>query len=70
MEKYLSPAQVCEMVPSLTIDALAQMRYRGDGPRFIKPSARRVVYAESAITEWLNARVHSSTRERVPAEVA
>jgi len=70
VETYLSPEQVCELIPGMSPTLLRQMRYRGDGPRFIKPSPRKVIYTESAIAEYLEARVHSSTRERVPAEVA
>ena len=67
MEKFLSVEAVCEMVPGMNANLLAQMRFRGDGPRFIKPSPRKVVYSESAIVEWLNSREQSSTREAVSA---
>lgn len=70
MEKYLSPEQVCELIPGMTTSLLAQMRFRGDGPQFIKPSPRKVVYTESALAEYLATRTQSSTRERVTAEVA
>jgi hypothetical protein len=52
-ETYLSPAQVCEMIPGMTTGNLAQLRFQGRGPRFIKPSPKVVVYAFSAIQSWL-----------------
>lgn len=67
MDTYLSPDQVCEMVPGLTREGLAQLRFNGTGPRYIKPSPRKVVYSRSAIEEWLTANERTSTREPVSA---
>lgn len=67
MEKYLTPEEVCEVIPGMTKGLLAQMRFRGDGPRFIKPSPRKVVYAESAIAEFLRSRERTSTAEKASA---
>lgn len=67
MEKYYSPAQVCELIPGLTVGNLAQMRYRGVGPRFIKVSPRRVTYSASAIAEYMRSQERQSTGERVSA---
>jgi hypothetical protein len=53
MEKFLTPAQVCERVPGITTGALSQMRYQGTGPRYFKPSHKRVLYSEIDIVEWL-----------------
>lgn len=52
-EQYLTPAQVCERVPGMTTGSLAQMRYLGTGPRYFKPSHKRVLYSESDIVAWL-----------------
>lgn len=50
----LSPEQVCEMVPGMTRRAtLLQMRFKGIGPKFLKPTPRTVVYRESDVIEWL-----------------
>lgn len=62
MEKLLSPAQVCEIVPGLNVHSLAQMRYLGTGPKFIKPTPRKVVYRLSDVEAWLQANEHTSTR--------
>ena len=42
MEKYLSPEQVCELIPGMTKGALAQLRYAGGGPQYRKPTPRTV----------------------------
>ena len=60
-ETYLSPSQVCEMVPGMTKGNLAQLRFQGRGPRFIKPSPKVVVYALSAIEAWLSESERSGT---------
>lgn len=60
-ERYLSPDQVCEIIPGMTRALLGQMRFRGDGPKFIKPSPKKVVYRESAVHEYLLAREQTTT---------
>lgn len=62
MEKYLTPEQVCEIVPGLTVKGLSQMRFRGDGPPYIKPSPKKVIYAESSVHAWLQSNERTSTR--------
>ncbi len=42
---------------------LAQLRFRGAGPKFLKPSPRIVLYRKKDIDEWLENSV------RVPSEV-
>lgn len=59
----LSPDQVCERVPGVTRGNLAQMRYQGTGPKFLKPTPRTVLYRESDILDWLNASERTSTAE-------
>jgi hypothetical protein len=53
MEKYLTPADVVDRVPGTTLGYWAQLRYTGKGPRFVKPSAGKVLYTEAALGEWL-----------------
>ncbi|MEU2895240.1 DNA-binding protein [Streptomyces sp. NPDC006967] len=56
----LSPKQVCAEYPIFpTPAALADRRWRGDGPDYIKTSAARcgrVFYRRSAIEQWLSDR--------------
>lgn len=63
MEELLDAAGVCSQIPGMTPALLAQMRYRGDGPMFLKPTARKVVYRKSDIERWLTSREQQSTRE-------
>jgi hypothetical protein len=67
MERYLDPETVCEIVPGLTKTGLAQMRWRGDGPPYVKPTPKKVVYPETKLYAWLESRVQTSTREAVSA---
>lgn len=61
MEKYLTPDQVCDLVPGMTRSNLAQLRFTGKGPKFLKPTPRTVVYRESDVIEWLEASERTST---------
>ena len=62
-EKYLKPAQVCEIVPGMTTSNLRQLRYLGKGPKFLKPTPRVVVYRESDIIAWLEGSERTGTAE-------
>ncbi len=45
----------------LTAAALAQLRYRGGGPRFYKPLPRKVLYKRSEVIAWIEASAHLTT---------
>ncbi|MBW9118857.1 hypothetical protein JNB63_01995 [Microbacterium trichothecenolyticum] len=60
---WLSPEQVCERVPGLTKVRLQDLRDRGLGPAYQKPTARTVIYRADDVDAWvLSTRV--STREQ------
>ncbi|MCH4209868.1 helix-turn-helix transcriptional regulator [Bifidobacterium sp.] len=42
---------------------LAQLRYTGTGPKFLKPTARTVLYRKGDVDAWLDASVRTSTAE-------
>ena len=46
----------------LSLGALAQLRYTGGGPRFIKLTARAVRYRQSDLDAWIAASARTSTR--------
>ncbi len=46
-----------------TTGALAQLAYQGRGPKFYKPSPRRVYYRKSDLDAWVNANAFTSTGE-------
>lgn len=50
---YLLPETVCEIVPGMTESALAQLRYRGTGPKFLKPTPRTVLYRYQDVIDWI-----------------
>lgn len=57
-ERYLSPAQVCELLPGLTLDVLAARRSKRLAPDYFKPaggadSRSAVLYAESDVRAWI-----------------
>lgn len=58
---YKTPKQISERYPFLTETNLAQMRFKGTGPKFLKPTPRTVVYREADVIEWLEASERTST---------
>lgn len=65
MDKYLSAEQVCDLIPGMTKTALAQLRYSGGGPAYLKPTPKKVIYRESDVRAWLDANVFTRTDQRV-----
>ncbi len=59
---WLSPDQVCAIVPGMTVRHLGYLRTKGQGPRYFKPTSKTVLYAESDIHAWVAAAVRN-TRE-------
>jgi len=65
---FLDQAQTADFL-KLSERTLERMRWKGDGPKFVK-LGRRTVYRQSDLIEWANARVFSSTTEAQLAKVA
>lgn len=61
--EWLSPAQVCEVIPGMTVTLLQRMRDAGKGPRYAKPSAKTVVYARSDVDAYVRSTL-VNTREQ------
>lgn len=55
-----TPAEVAKALHTTTA-SLAQKRYRGDGPRFVRAGRRRVLYRWADIEEWITNSVHTRT---------
>ncbi|MYW66275.1 DNA-binding protein [Streptomyces sp. SID8379] len=57
-DEFLSPKQVADEYPLLgTVAALAERRWRGDGPTYIKTAegrSGRVFYRRTEIEKWLD----------------
>ncbi|WP_367645984.1 helix-turn-helix transcriptional regulator [Paenarthrobacter ureafaciens] len=54
------PAQVAEYLGT-SEGALAQLRYRGLGPRFIKLGSKAVRYRDSDLKRWLDEQTRQQT---------
>jgi hypothetical protein len=55
-----TPAQVAEALHTTTA-SLAQMRYRGHGPKFVRVGRRRVLYRWADVEQYISDSAHSST---------
>lgn len=54
--EYLSPAQVCELVPGMTVSNLRELRKTGKGPAYFKPTGDRghvTLYARADVIAWV-----------------
>lgn len=56
-ERYLTPQDVCDMLPGITLDVLKERRKRRVKPDYFKPTGEEgrgaVLYAESDIIAWV-----------------
>lgn len=68
MSDYLSPEQVCELIPGMTRGNLAQLRHAGGGPVYSKPTPRVVVYARADVQAWIEASKHSRSDQPITAD--
>jgi hypothetical protein len=59
--KFITAAQVCDLIPGMTKSQLAQLRYAGGGPKFFKPTPRLVLYDEADIYDWIDRSAMSIT---------
>lgn len=57
---FIQPAEVTELT-GLSTAALAQLRHRGQGPRFYKPTPRTVLYKREEVIAWLEASAQTAT---------
>lgn len=55
-----TPAQVAKVLHTSEA-SLAQMRYRGDGPIFVRAGRRRVLYRWADVDQWIKESLHSRT---------
>lgn len=61
----IGPEEVCELIPGMTTPKLAQLRFRGEGPAYMKPTAKTVVYDRDEVLTWLRSTSRSGTTEVV-----
>lgn len=65
MTGLLTPEELADEL-GMTVEALAQWRYRGQGPVFIK-EGRFVRYLRTDVDDWLMGRRHDRTDHPVTA---
>lgn len=58
--EYIRPDVVAGMT-GLSVGALAQLRYKGKGPRYYKPTPHQVVYKPAEVIAWMEASVQTGT---------
>ena len=60
-EDFIQPIAVGE-ITGLSVASLAQLRARGRGPKFYKPTPRTVLYKRSEVVAWVEASAQLSTK--------
>lgn len=60
-DKLITPKELAEYLSTTTAN-LAQLRYRGEGPAFIR-AGRSIRYRESTVQEWLDENTYAITHE-------
>lgn len=60
MDEMATPAQVAEAL-HMTEAALAQLRYRGNGPVFARCGRSRVLYRWLDVQKWIEESLHTRT---------
>lgn len=58
--EFIRPADAAE-ITGLSVAALAQLRYRHQGPRYYKPTSHRVYYKRAEVIAWLETGIQTAT---------
>jgi hypothetical protein len=65
--EYLSPKDVCEMIPGMTVANLSELRRTGKGPKYYKPTGlhgKIILYKEVDVRAWIDAGVITTREQR------
>lgn len=57
----MTPEAVCELIPGMSKQKLAQLRFTGDGPAYYKPTPKTVVYSRAQVLAWLEGTMRQGT---------
>jgi hypothetical protein len=63
VDPLLTPGEAAAYA-RLTVGQLAQLRYRGQGPVYLNPTPRRILYRRSDLDTWLYASERQGTGTR------
>jgi predicted DNA-binding transcriptional regulator AlpA len=58
--ELMTPTEVAEWL-GMTAESLAQLRFRGTGPRFVKLTARATRYLRSDVDVWIEKQARTRT---------
>lgn len=61
--EFLTPEQLAAVIRSTT-ESLAQMRFRGTGPKFVRVTRRTILYRRADVDAWLASRTFERTDQR------
>ena len=61
MNEYLTPDQLCELIPGTTKAYWANLRFVGNGPTYLKPTPKKVLYIKCDVIEWLESSQRDGT---------
>lgn len=64
LRHYISVEEVCALIPGMTRSGLSQLRFKGQGPKFYKPTPKKVVYEVGEVMEWLESTQQSGTAQK------
>jgi hypothetical protein len=67
MEALFSPAAAAKFL-TINIKTMEAMRLRGNGPKWVRVSSRRIAYRPADLRTWVDNRLYSSTSEYGRAE--
>ncbi|MCS5721081.1 hypothetical protein N1028_02365 [Herbiconiux sp. CPCC 203407] len=61
-QQWLSPEQVCEMLPGMTVRRVEYLRGKGQGPRYAKPTPKTVFCGEDDVHAWVSSSIVETRR--------
>jgi hypothetical protein len=61
MPVYLSPDQLCEMLPGITKGQLSQWRYLGAGGPPYRKLGKKIIYSSDEVIAWVEASARIGT---------
>lgn len=65
-DEFINPATLSNLC-GVSVPGLAQLRYRGLGPTFYKPTPKTVLYKMSEALQWIESSAQTRTGTRSPA---
>ncbi|MGK0740732.1 hypothetical protein ACSHWG_02450 [Leucobacter sp. Z1108] len=61
--RYLSPKDAAAAIPGMTTAKLSQMRFKGIGPKYYRPTPKTIVYEFSELMDFVESTARTGTAE-------